>query len=283
MAAIIGTKHLEQKIQAILDWASPTNITQIQHILGLASYYRKNSFPFLAWLSQPITVLTNRNTSFVWLAACQTALDTIKHVITNSPILLYPNPSKEYHLFMDAFNHTWSSVLTQQRFNSETNGNVENTYHPITYQSDTFSTSQLKWSIIVKECYAIMMSFHKMAFYLQDAEVILRPGHAPPEKLIKTKTKNTLTQNCVLEIFVITPNITLKHIQGKDNILADRGTQLQRLGLYEKSPHEEDDQGQSNNDLWTKGESIKTTADPHNHSLPPGLNMICTGDWQSEF
>ena len=38
--------------------------------------------------------------------ACQTALDTIKHAIMNSPVLMYPNPSKEYLLFMDALNHT---------------------------------------------------------------------------------------------------------------------------------------------------------------------------------
>ena len=107
------------------------------------------------------------NTPFVWTVACKTALDTIKHAITNSPVLIYCNPSKEYNLFTDALNHTWSGgVLTQQRSNSEINGNKECTYHPITYQSGTFTTSQLKWLTIVKESYAIMMSLQKMAFYL---------------------------------------------------------------------------------------------------------------------
>ena len=105
----------------------------------------------------PITALTKMNASFVWMAACQTALDTIKHVITNSPVLIYPGPSKEYHLFTDASNYTWPGVLTQQRSNSETNGNVESTYHPIMVQSGTFSTSQLKWLVIVKECYVIIV------------------------------------------------------------------------------------------------------------------------------
>ena len=97
----------------------------------------------------------------MWTVACQTALDTIKHVINKSPILIYPNPSKEYHLYTDASNHTWSSVFTHQRFNSETNGNKECTYHPIMYQSGTFLTSQLKCLTNVKECYVIMMSFQK--------------------------------------------------------------------------------------------------------------------------
>lgn len=72
------------------------------------------------------------------------ALDTIEHAITNSPVLMYPHPSKEYHLFADALNHTWSGVLTQQQSNSEKSGDEELTYHPIMYQSGTFSISQLK-------------------------------------------------------------------------------------------------------------------------------------------
>ena len=235
------------------------------------SYYRK-FIPLFSLIVSPITALTRKNTPFVWMAACQKALDTIKHVSTNSPTLIYSNPSKEYHLFMDSSNHIWSGVLTQQKCNSETNGNEEHTYHPITYQSSTFSTLQLKWSTIVKECYVIMMSFCKMAFYLQDTEVILRSDHAPLEKLIKNQTKNALTQNWAWEIFSITPYITFKHIKGKDNILADSLTQLQRLGLYEKCPCEEDNQDEVIT-IFNEGKSIKITADPRSF-IPLDQNMI---------
>ena len=50
----------------------------------------------------PITSLTKKNIPFVWTAACQTALDTIKHATTNSPVIIYPDPNKQYHLFTDA-------------------------------------------------------------------------------------------------------------------------------------------------------------------------------------
>ena len=36
----------------------------------------------------PITSLIKRNVPFVWTAACETALDMIKHTITNSPVLI---------------------------------------------------------------------------------------------------------------------------------------------------------------------------------------------------
>ena len=53
----------------------------------------------------PITSLTKENVPFVWTAVCQMALDTFKHAITNSPVLMYPEPNKQHHLFTDTSNH----------------------------------------------------------------------------------------------------------------------------------------------------------------------------------
>ena len=102
---------LKQKVQAILELAPSSNIIQARHIMRLVSYYRKFILMFGSIVS-PITSLTKKNVLFVWTAACQTALDTIKHAITNSPVLIYPDPNKQYHLFTDASNHTKSGVLT---------------------------------------------------------------------------------------------------------------------------------------------------------------------------
>ena len=112
--------------------------------------------------------MTKKNTPFVRTAACQTALDMIRHAITNSPVLIYPDPNKQYHLYTDASNHTWSGVLTQTG-----NEKLDITYHPITYQSGMFTSSQINRSTLIKEAYDIMMSLCKMALYLHDAEVII--------------------------------------------------------------------------------------------------------------
>ena len=92
--------------------------------------------------------------------------------------------------------------------------------------------------------------------------------------MIKNQTKNMLTQNWVLEIFDIIPYITFKHTKGKNNILADSLTQLQRLGLYEKCPCEEDNQDQMIT-IIDEGESIKVIADQESFA-PPDLNRILT-------
>ena len=63
-----GIYLLKQKVQAILDLASPSNVTQVRHILALASYYRK-FIPMFSSIVSPITLLTKKNAPFVWTAA----------------------------------------------------------------------------------------------------------------------------------------------------------------------------------------------------------------------
>ena len=103
---ISGTRiyPLKQKVQVIQDLACPSSVTQVRHILGLASYYRK-FIPMFSSIVSAITSLTKKNVPFVWTAACQAALDMIKHIITNSPVLIYPDQNKQYHMFTDASNH----------------------------------------------------------------------------------------------------------------------------------------------------------------------------------
>ena len=72
-------------------------------------------------------------------------------------------------------------MLTQTRETLRENGKLDITYHPITYQLGMFTLSQINWSTLVKEAYAIMMLFHKMAFHLCNAEVVIRSDHAPSE------------------------------------------------------------------------------------------------------
>ena len=145
-------------------------------------------------------------------------------------------------------------------------------YHPITYQLGTFTLSQINWSTLVKEVYAIIMSFCKMAFCPHDAEVIIQSVHAPLQKLIKNKTKNVLTQNWTLEIFSFSPHVTFQHIKGKDNVLADSLSHLQCLGIYEKSPPEKPGE-EYDITICEEGETIQEYVQPKDFT-PPNPDMV---------
>ena len=127
---------------------------------------------------RPLNKLTKKNVPFKWMEQCQKSLDYIKQVITTNPILVYPDPDKQYYPFMDSSKHSQSNILVQYTEHLREDGTILKVPHPITYQSGTFQGSQKEWSALTKEVYAIYMSFHKMVFCLKEAYVIVRHDHA---------------------------------------------------------------------------------------------------------
>ena len=93
---------------------------------------------------------------FDWTNKCQVAFDTLKNTLIERPILVFPDPNKNYHLFTDASKATWSAILMQDQ-NTVTSDSLD--LQPIAYQSGTFKGTQLNWATLTKEAYAIYMAF----------------------------------------------------------------------------------------------------------------------------
>ena len=58
-----------QKIEAIVNWKPPTNVTEKRSFLGLVGYYRKFVEGF-SKLVAPLTKLTRKEEKFVWSENC---------------------------------------------------------------------------------------------------------------------------------------------------------------------------------------------------------------------
>ena len=110
-------------------------------------------------------------------------------------------------LYTDASWYGWAGVLTQAH-TSIIEGKTVTTDHPVAYVSGLFRGSQLNWAALTKEAHAIYMSVKKLAFYLTDADVLL-----------KSDTLNNKVNNWAMELEAF--NIRFEHVSGKANILAD--------------------------------------------------------------
>ena len=97
-------------------------------------------------------------------------------------------------------------------------GKTVTTDHPIAYVSGLFRGSQLNWAALTKEAYAIYMSVKKLAFYLTDADVLLKSDH------LQKNTLNNKVNNWAMELEAF--NIRFEHVSGKANILADTLSRL---------------------------------------------------------
>ena len=90
------------KIQAILDWASPSDLKAVQRFLGFANFYRKFTKNF-ATIAHPITSLTRKSqTKFKWTTEAQAAFTQLKKAFTSAPILRHPVPEQPFIVEVDA-------------------------------------------------------------------------------------------------------------------------------------------------------------------------------------
>ena len=65
---VISRREIEvdpKKIEAVLKWEPPTNISEIRSFLGLAGYYRRFVEGF-SILAGPITKLLRKGVKFQW-------------------------------------------------------------------------------------------------------------------------------------------------------------------------------------------------------------------------
>ena len=149
---------LPEKPEAIKNLVPTRNIDEACQILGLLGYYR-SFVPAFADITLPITSLLKKNTPFIWSDKCQLALEYLKEIFCNKPLLQFPDPNKPYVLYTDASNNAYSSILCQPVDNDQD-------IRPVAYFSGTFTAQNSSWCATEKEDYAVLKNMQCFDYYL---------------------------------------------------------------------------------------------------------------------
>jgi hypothetical protein len=88
-------------VQDVLDWKPPKSVHQVRSFLGLMGYYRRFILNF-SKISKPITELLKKGNKYVWSKDCDEAFQTLKKLLTTSPVLTQPNIAKSFDVYCDA-------------------------------------------------------------------------------------------------------------------------------------------------------------------------------------
>ena len=212
-----GISPLPNKLDSIRHMPVPNSAKEIKQFLGLTGYYRK-FVPRFADISRPLTTLMKKDVKFKWTSACQKSFELLKEALCGEPVLKYADNSKLYTLYTDASKFGWAGVLTQPH-TTAIDGKSTTTDHPVAFVSGLFRGSQLNWTALTKEAFAIYMSIKKLSFYLTDAQILLRSDHKPLEKFLFKNTLNSKVNNWAMELEAF--NIQFDYIKGSNNILVD--------------------------------------------------------------
>ena len=73
-----------QKIEAVVNWKPPKNVSEVRSFLGLAWYYRKFVEGF-SKIAAPLTKLTRKDVNYDWVDACQQSFEELKGRLCDTP------------------------------------------------------------------------------------------------------------------------------------------------------------------------------------------------------
>ncbi|KAJ8401478.1 hypothetical protein AAFF_G00383970 [Aldrovandia affinis] len=95
------------KIAAVRDWPPPTNVSDLQSFLGLASYYRRYVQDF-ATITRPLHRLTDRGQPYVWDDPCAQTFNALQTALITAPVIAY---------YSRALNKAeWNYCVTRREF-----------------------------------------------------------------------------------------------------------------------------------------------------------------------
>ena len=112
---IVSVEHIRVdpvKIEAVMNWKPPRNVTDVRSFLGLASYYRRfvQGFSVIAF---SFTKLLRNGVKFEWDDNCQSSFERLKEIPVEVPVLIQPASGREYTMYNDASRIGLGCVLMQ--------------------------------------------------------------------------------------------------------------------------------------------------------------------------
>jgi hypothetical protein len=100
------------KVRDVLDWKMPRIVHQVRNFLGLTGYYRGFISNF-SKITKFITDLLKKDEKYVWNAEHDEAFQTLKKLLTTSPVLAQPDIMKSFNVYCDASGTGLGCVLMQ--------------------------------------------------------------------------------------------------------------------------------------------------------------------------
>ena len=100
------------KIEAVVSWKPPRNITEVRSFLGLAGYYRRFVQGFSV-IASSLTRLLRKGVKFEWDDKCQSSFERLKKILVEAPVLIQPTSGGDYTMNNDASRISLGCVLMQ--------------------------------------------------------------------------------------------------------------------------------------------------------------------------
>jgi transposase InsO family protein len=208
-----GIRMNQGKLSTVTEWPQPKTVKQVQKFLGLTNYYRRFVKNYSA-ISKPLTDLTKKNQHFVWNSNEQKAFETLKSALVTSPVLQYPDPSKQFYMETDASVFALGVALHQK--NDE-----DDDFHPVAFYSRKFTSPEQSYNTHDQELLAIVSGLTRFRHLLSGSAYPILISSDHRNLLFFRKNRWLKPRHARWNLTLSEFDFTLKHIPGIKNGAAD--------------------------------------------------------------
>ena len=160
-----GITMSPSKVDAVLSWPEPQNITDLQAFLGFANFYHRFIQGY-SCIILPLTHLLKKGASFTFSTAAHMAFQKLKTTFTSAPILCHFDHNLDTIIETDASDSAISAIISQVH--------PDNLLHPIAFMSCKMTPAECNYEIHDKELLTIISAIKLWRHYL---ESLPKPFH----------------------------------------------------------------------------------------------------------
>ena len=196
-----GAKPDPARLDAIRDMKSPTNKTQLQEFLGIATYMSP-FVPNLSTHAAPLRDLLKKETDFTWTSSHEKKFDDIKTLICRDSELTYFDPAKEIVIQVDVSGRGLGAVLTQSG-------------KPIAYASKSLTECEQRYANIEREMLAVVFGCTRFHTYIYGKRCTIQSDHKPLSMIILKNIASAPTRLQRMLLRLQSYDIDIEYIPGK--------------------------------------------------------------------
>nr|GFC17233.1 putative reverse transcriptase domain-containing protein [Tanacetum cinerariifolium] len=187
--------------------------TEIRSFLGLAGYYQRFVENF-SKIAKPLTLLTQKNKTYVWGDKQDEAFRILKEKLCNAHVLALPDKPNDYVVYCDASKQGFGCVLMQR-------GKV------IAYPSRQLKTHENNYTTHDLELGAVVFALKIWRHYLYGMKSVIYTDHKSLQYIFDQKELN-MHQRRWIELLSYY-ECEIKYHPSKANVVADALSKKERL------------------------------------------------------
>ena len=167
-----GLKPDPKKIEAIVNMPKPTDVTSLQRLLGMIKYLAQY-IPNESAFTEPLRELLKKDAEWAWHPEHDKAIEDLKAVFTNKPVLAFFDVKQPVTIQADASQTGLGACLMQRGI-------------PVAYASRAMTRTEQNYAQIEKEMLAICFATSKFHQYVYGKSAVsVQTDHKPIESILK--------------------------------------------------------------------------------------------------